>query len=103
MNETSKLARSPRLSPREKSALSPRSLKFAIAAYCYHDCFGEEEPNSHRTKKDIRDCQNTECCLWKNRPFQTITGGNVKTPDTPREMTPRLTPEKARYRRVNNR
>lgn len=67
-----------RLSPRDKSALNPNSAKLAVAAYCYHNCLGEEEANSHRTKRKVRDCKNTQCSLWEHRGWQQITGGSVK-------------------------
>lgn len=68
-----------RLSPREKAALFPRSPKLAIAAYCYHDCQGEERPNSHITKNAVKECKNTACCLWISRGWQAISGGSVKS------------------------
>lgn len=69
--------RGPKLSPREKAAQSPRNVKFAIASYCYHDCFGQDEKNSHVTKLDVKNCQNTTCSLWPFRGWQNITGGTV--------------------------
>lgn len=65
------------LSPADKAAANPRSVKAAIAAFCYHDCFGDETSNSHATKTAIRDCKNTTCHLWPHRGWQHITGGNV--------------------------
>lgn len=65
------------ISPDEKARKNPTSLKTAIAAYCYHDCFSEEAANSHTTKMLIRDCKNTACHLWPHRGWQDVTGGNV--------------------------
>ena len=67
-----------RMSPREKAALHPKSAVLAIASYCYHSCFGQEDANSHTTKVDIRDCKSTECPLWPHRSWKTITGGSLK-------------------------
>lgn len=67
-----------RVTPREKSALSPKSAKLAIAAHCYHDCHNEEETNSHTTKVAIRDCPQTACALWPHRGWQKVTGGTLK-------------------------
>jgi len=68
----------PAVSPAEKSRKNPTSMKFAIAAFCYHNCFSEEHPNSHLTKILIRDCKTTKCHLWNHRGWQGVTGGNTK-------------------------
>lgn len=65
------------VSPAERAKNHPASMKFAIAAYCYHGCFGEDAPNSHTTKMLVRDCKNTTCHLWPHRGWQDVTGGNV--------------------------
>ena len=65
------------LSPADHAAIRPTSMKFAIAAYCYHNCFGEEAANSHATKMLVRDCKNTSCHLHPHRGWQDATGGNV--------------------------
>ena len=67
----------PAVSPSEKSKRHPKSHKMAIAAFCYHDCAGEEQPNSHKIKLFIKECKNTTCHLYPFRPWQDITGGNV--------------------------
>lgn len=64
------------LSPGEKAKAVPKSLKLAVAAYCYHNCFGEHAPNSHTTKMHIRDCTDETCHLWPFRGWQMITEGN---------------------------
>lgn len=69
---------SKRLSPREKAAAHPRSAKLAIAAFCYHQCNGEEATNSHITKLEIKNCREPNCPLYLHRGWQEITGGNVK-------------------------
>ena len=66
-----------RLSPREKAKQNPTNAKFAIAAFCYHECNNEESSNSHVTKVAIRDCTMTACPLWPFRGWQNITGGTV--------------------------
>jgi hypothetical protein len=68
-----------RLSPREKAAAHPKSVKLAIAAFCYHQCNGEDAVNSHITKLEIKNCQELNCALYPHRGWQEITGGNVKT------------------------
>lgn len=65
------------VSPGEKAKQKPTSLKFAIAAYCYHGCVGEDAPNSHTTKFFIKECKNTTCHLWPHRPWQNATGGTL--------------------------
>lgn len=69
--------RGPKLSPSEKAKANPRNIKFAVAAHCYHDCQGEDAPNSHTTKLAVRDCMSTHCHLWPFRGWQDITGGTV--------------------------
>ncbi len=71
----------PKLSPRERAAKLPNNAKLAIAAYCYHDCFGEEERNSHAIKNNIKNCENTGCQLWPFRGWQDITGGLCREKD----------------------
>lgn len=65
------------ISPGEKAKKNPTSFKAAIAAYCYHDCVGEDKKNSHDTKHFIGTCKNTQCHLWPLRPWQDSTGGNL--------------------------
>jgi hypothetical protein len=65
------------ISPGEKAKQNPTSLKSAIAAYCYHNCVGEEASNSHSTKLFIKECKNEACHLWSHRPWQNVTGGNT--------------------------
>lgn len=69
--------RGPKLSPREKAEQNPRNPRFAIASYCYHDCFGQEDKNSHTTKVDVKNCPNKDCSLWPFRGWQNIGGGLV--------------------------
>lgn len=69
--------RGPKMSPREKAAANPKSAKLAIAAYCYHECIGEQETNSHTSKLTVKNCADGACPLWPHRGWQTITGGNV--------------------------
>lgn len=68
----------PKLSPRENAARWPKNAKLAIAAFCYHNCQGQEANNSHTTKVAIRDCKVTTCSLWPHRGWQKITGGLCK-------------------------
>lgn len=70
------------VSPGEKAKLNPTSMKYAIAAFCYHSCFSEDAKNSHATKMLIRDCKNTACQLWPHRGWRDVTGGNVKVVDS---------------------
>jgi hypothetical protein len=79
-----------RLSPREKAAAHPKSVKLAVAAYCYHVCNGEESDNSHKVKVLVKECVQENCPLWPHRSWRKITGGNVgknhwraKSPNTP--------------------
>lgn len=67
----------PAASPGEKAKQNPNSLKAAIAAYCYHNCVGEEARNSHSSKLFIKECRNETCHLWPHRPWQNVTGGNT--------------------------
>lgn len=67
----------PAASPGEKARENPTSLKSAIAAYCYHNCVGEEANNSHSTKLFIKECKTVTCHLWPHRPWQNVTGGNT--------------------------
>lgn len=75
---TEQAKRPPRLSPREKAAQSPKNPKLAIAAYCYHSCYGQNDRNSHLTKNDVKNCPATNCPLWQFRGWQNITGGLCK-------------------------
>lgn len=59
-------------SPLERSRDNPKSPKLAIAAYCYHSCHKEIAPNSHTTKRAIKNCQVTDCPLWPHRGFQKM-------------------------------
>lgn len=68
----------PAISPGEKAKQNPGSLKSAIAAYCYHNCVGEERKNSHESKFFIGTCKNVTCHLWPHRPWQNSTGGTTK-------------------------
>lgn len=61
-----------KMSPAEKAAKSPASKALAIAAYCYHTCHGELEVNSHTTKRNIGNCEQTMCELWPHRPWQNL-------------------------------
>jgi hypothetical protein len=62
-----------KMSPAEKAARTPSSKAFAIAAYCYHTCHAELEPNSHKTKHNIANCEQDMCELWPHRPWQKLT------------------------------
>ncbi len=67
----------PAASPGEKAKANPTSLKAAIAAYCYHNCVGEEARNSHLTKLFIKECKTVTCHLWSHRPWQNVSAGNT--------------------------
>lgn len=80
MNQSEKNAKNAsvkKISPGDKSALHPKSVKLAIAAFCYHGCYGEEATNSHVTKNEIKNCKETKCQLWNHRGWQQTTGGHV--------------------------
>jgi hypothetical protein len=62
-------------SPAERARDNPKSAKLAIAAFCYHNCHQQTAANSHTTKRDIKNCQVTECPLWTHRGFQKIGDG----------------------------
>ena len=66
-----------RMSPAEKAKAFPKNPKLAIAAYCYHNCLGQDEVNSHTTKFEVKNCECTNCHLWPFRGWQTMTGGTV--------------------------
>lgn len=83
----------PAMSPAEKAKKYPKSHKMAIAAFCYHDCVGEEDRNSHKTKLFIKECKNTACNLYPFRPWQDITGGNT---GSVREARDKSTKEEAK-------
>lgn len=59
-------------SPLERSRDNPNSVKLAVAAFCYHTCQKQHAPNSHTTKRAIKNCQKTDCPLWPHRGFQKI-------------------------------
>lgn len=61
-----------KMSPRERAAKHPGSQKLAIAAHCYHGCQGQEEINSHLTKRHIADCPETSCLLWPHRGWKEL-------------------------------
>lgn len=65
-----------RKSPIENAQAHPRNPKLAIAAYCYHECHGEDADNSHTAKLLVKQCGNESCPLWPHRGWQNITGGN---------------------------
>ena len=67
----------PAMSPGERAKVYPKSAKLAIAAYCYHNCVGEESSNSHASKNFIKECKNVTCHLWPHRGWQKITGGRA--------------------------
>ncbi|SDX88544.1 hypothetical protein [Nitrosomonas halophila] len=58
-------------SPLERARDNPRSVKLAVAAYCYHTCKAQTASNSHLTKRAIKNCEKTDCPLWPHRGFQT--------------------------------
>ncbi|CAI8970967.1 protein of unknown function [Methylocaldum szegediense] len=59
--------------PREASANHPRSAKRAIAAFCYRCMGGEDTNHPNIVKAMVRDCESTDCPLWKFRGFQRVT------------------------------
>lgn len=61
-----------KMSPREKAAQHPGSQKLAIAAFCYHKCIGQNEINSHLTKRHIANCPEETCELWTHRGWQEL-------------------------------
>lgn len=61
-----------KMSPGEKAALHPTSAKRAIAAHCYHGCQGQDEINSHLTKRSIANCPEKNCGLWLHRGWQEL-------------------------------
>lgn len=87
------------ISPADKAANNPTSMKYAIAAYCYHNCFGEEAVNSHTTKMLIRDCKNTACHLYPHRGWRDVTGGNVNQGKNSDTLTEKTTPSITRKAR----
>lgn len=80
------------LSPAEKAAANPTSVKAAVAAFCYHECFGEGDNNSHSTKAAIRDCGNTQCYLWPHRGWQGATSGLVQKTEKEKEVVKKSPP-----------
>lgn len=59
-------------SPLERSRDNPKSARLAIAAHCYHICQKQQAPNSHTTKRAIKNCLKTDCPLWLHRGFQKM-------------------------------
>lgn len=62
-------------SPEERARDNPTSAKLAIAAFCYHNCHQQQAPNSHTTKRAIKNCTVRTCPLWPHRGFQKIGDG----------------------------
>lgn len=60
-----------RLSPTEKAARNPKSLRMAINAKCW-ECSCEQ-------RSEIRDCSITACPLWPVRPYQSADDGEQET------------------------
>ncbi len=56
-----------RLSPAEKAARNPSSLRMAITAKCF-DCVGGGADANPRGA--VRECSVTKCPLWPVRPWQ---------------------------------
>lgn len=57
-----------RLSPAEKAARNPKSLRLAINAKCF-DCVGADADPGPRGR--VRDCHIATCSLHPVRPWQT--------------------------------
>lgn len=49
------------MNPMEKSEANPKSLRAAINAKCWDCCC--------QSRSDVRDCEATDCPLWKLRPW----------------------------------
>lgn len=57
------------LTPPEKAACQPGSLRLAIDAHCWGCVGGEHDPGP---KHRVRDCQIRACSLWMVRPWQKL-------------------------------
>lgn len=60
---------SERLSPIEKAARHPKSLRMAVTAKCWDCCGGGHDPNTRGT---IAHCTVTDCPLYTHRPYQRM-------------------------------
>ena len=57
-----------RLSPKQKSLLNPKSLRFAVTAHCW-ECMGGSK--GENTRQQVADCTlEGKCMLWPFRPWQ---------------------------------
>jgi hypothetical protein len=57
-----------RLSPKQKSLLNPKSLRFAVTAHCWERVGGAQAENA---RKEVADCTlEGKCMLWPFRPWQ---------------------------------
>lgn len=57
-----------RLSPKQKSLLNPKSLRFAVTAHCW-ECMGGSQ--GENTRQMVADCTlEGKCMLWTFRPWQ---------------------------------
>lgn len=70
--QNSKNASVTKMTPAEKAAKNPKSMRLAIQAHCYHTCHGVDEYNSNKTKRDIKNCSNTNCHLWPVRGWRNL-------------------------------
>jgi hypothetical protein len=75
----SEKARKQRMSPVERAAANPKSLKLAIQARCFQ-CQDTGVGTPHITKSQVRDCAVTSCALWPHRGWQSVTTRNARDP-----------------------
>lgn len=73
------LAIKQRLTPAERSAADPKSLRLAIDAFC-HDCKDDGSNRPHIVKARVRECTEKGCRLWLVRGWQTTTTRKTSKP-----------------------
>lgn len=79
IEDLSEKGRKQRLSPAERAAANPKSLRLAICAMCFN-CQGGDMQAPHVTKSFVRDCKTKSCPLWSVRGWQNTTTRKYEAP-----------------------
>jgi hypothetical protein len=69
--------------PRERAAKHPKSVKLAVAAFCFYCQGGENSETPTLIKARVRDCGTVDCPLHPHRGWKKITTigiGNRRSP-----------------------
>jgi hypothetical protein len=76
------------LTPDQRAEKQPKSLKLAIAAFCYQ-CQGADDEHPNLTKARVRDCKVVTCRLWRHRGWRNISTKGLGNLDS-ETLTPAL-------------